>query len=43
MRSKIDLNVLRVFVTVAEKGSFIGGARALNMPASNVSRQISQL
>ena len=43
MRSKIDLNVLRVFVTVAEKGSFIGGARALNMPASNVSRQISQM
>lgn len=43
MRSKIDLNVLRVFVTVAEKGSFIGGARALNIPASNVSRQISQL
>ena len=43
MRSRIDLNVLRVFVTVAEKGSFIGGARALKMPASNVSRQISQL
>uniref|UniRef100_UPI0019125909 LysR family transcriptional regulator n=1 Tax=Klebsiella michiganensis TaxID=1134687 RepID=UPI0019125909 len=40
---KLDLNTLRVFVTVAENGSFRGGAKALQMPSSNVSRQISQL
>ena len=40
---KLDLNALRVFVTVAENGSFRGGAKALQMPSSNVSRQISQL
>ncbi|MDU4314245.1 MAG: LysR family transcriptional regulator, partial [Klebsiella michiganensis] len=40
---KVDLNALRVFVTVAETGSFSAGAKALQMPSSNVSRQISQL
>ncbi|NZC83423.1 LysR family transcriptional regulator, partial [Escherichia coli] len=40
---KLDLNALRVFVTVAENGSFRGGAKALQMPSSNVCRQISQL
>ena len=40
---KLDLNALRVFVTVAENGSFRAGAKALQMPSSNVSRQISQL
>lgn len=41
--SKLDLNALRVFVNVVENGSFSGAARALRMPSSNVSRQISQL
>ena len=40
---RLDLNALRVFVTVAENGSFSAGAKALQMPSSNVSRQISQL
>lgn len=40
---RLDLNALRVFVTVAENGSFRAGAKALQMPSSNVSRQISQL
>ena len=40
---RVDLNALRVFVTVAENGSFSAGAKALQMPSSNVSRQISQL
>ncbi|WP_145537467.1 LysR family transcriptional regulator [Yersinia kristensenii] len=43
MRANMDLNTLRVFTAVAEKGSFVGGAKALEMPTSNVSRCISQL
>ncbi len=41
--SRLDLNALRVFVKVVESGSFSAAARALRMPSSNVSRQISQL
>lgn len=43
MRAKLDLNLLRIFVAVVEQGSFVGAARALAMPTSNVSRYISQL
>ncbi len=43
MRAKLDLNLLRIFVAVVEQGSFVGAARALAMPTSNVSRAISQL
>lgn len=43
MRAKLDLNLLRIFVAVVEHGSFVGAARALAMPSSNVSRYISQL
>ncbi|CNE17027.1 LysR family transcriptional regulator [Yersinia kristensenii] len=43
MRANMDLNTLRVYTAVAEKGSFVGGAKALEMPTSNVSRCISQL
>ncbi|CAM2840916.1 LysR family transcriptional regulator [Moritella viscosa] len=39
----IDFISLRIFSLVAEKGSFIGAAKALQMPSSNVSRTISQL
>ena len=43
MRDKLDLNLLRIFVAVVEQGSFVGAARSLAMPTSNVSRYISQL
>jgi DNA-binding transcriptional LysR family regulator len=43
MSSRIDLNALRVFISVADHGSFIGAAKTLNMPSSNVSRSVSQL
>lgn len=39
----LDFNSLRIFYSVVEKGSFIGAAKALQMPSSNVSRTISQL
>lgn len=39
----MDLNALRVFVTVAEKGSFTAAANTLSMPTSNVSRAVAQL
>lgn len=39
----IDLNLLPVFLAVAEQGSFTGAATRLGMPSSNVSRAIRQL
>jgi len=39
----IDLNLLPVFLAVAEQGSFTGAATRLGMPSSNVSRSIRQL
>ncbi len=39
----MDLNALRVFVQVVAAGSFIGAAKALSMPSSNVSRAVAQL
>jgi len=38
-----DLNEIAVFVSVAQLGSFTGGARALSMPVSTVSRRIADL
>jgi DNA-binding transcriptional LysR family regulator len=43
MTRQLDLNTVRVFVAVADKGSFAGAARALSMPTSNVSRYVAQL
>jgi DNA-binding transcriptional LysR family regulator len=43
MNSKMDLNGLRIFVSVASHGSFIAAAKTLKMPSSNVSRAVSQL
>ena len=43
MRSALDFNTLKVFIAVVERGSFVGAARVLAMPTSNVSRCISQL
>lgn len=39
----LNLNALRVFVQVAECGSFSAAARALGLPTSNVSRYVAQL
>lgn len=43
MKSRLDLNTVRVFVAVVDKGSFSGAARALSLPTSNVSRYVAQL
>ena len=43
MRSALDFNTLKVFIAVVERESFVGAARVLAMPTSNVSRCISQL
>lgn len=43
MRLALDFNTLKVFTAVVERESFIGAAKVLEMPASNVSRCISQL
>ncbi|ELY2855975.1 LysR family transcriptional regulator [Cronobacter dublinensis] len=43
MRPALDFNTLKVFVAVVEKESFVGAAKVLEMPTSNVSRAISQL
>ncbi|AOR72257.1 LysR family transcriptional regulator [Burkholderia stabilis] len=43
MRSKLDLNAVRVFVSVVDEGSFAGAARVLSLPGSNVSRHVAQL
>ncbi|WP_028108102.1 LysR family transcriptional regulator [Ferrimonas futtsuensis] len=39
----MDLNQVRVFVRVAEAGSFVGAARSLGMPPTSVSRKVQQL
>lgn len=43
MRPALDFNTLKVFVAVVERESFVGAAKLLEMPTSNVSRSISQL
>ncbi|KOC89054.1 LysR family transcriptional regulator [Winslowiella iniecta] len=43
MRPALDFNSLKVFIAVVEKESFVGAAKLLEMPTSNVSRFISQL
>jgi len=43
MRPALDFNTLKVFVAVVERESFVGAAKILEMPTSNVSRCISQL
>lgn len=43
MKSRLDLNTVRVFVAVVDKGSFAGAARMLSLPTSNVSRYVAQL
>ena len=40
---QIDLNLLRIFLAVAEQGQFVGAARQLSIPTSNISRAIKQL
>ena len=39
----LDLNDVRIFCKVAEKGSLIGAAKALSLPSSTVSRRIAAL
>src|SRR5437870_5295233 len=41
--STIDLNRLRLFVRVAEAGSFTGAARLSGLPTSSVSRAVAAL
>ncbi len=43
MRSALEFNTLKVFIAVVENESFVGAAKFLEMPTSNVSRSISQL
>ncbi len=43
MIPQLNLNALRVFVQVAESGSFTAAAQALGLPTSNVSRYVAQL
>lgn len=43
MRPALDFTALKVFIAVVERESFIGASKVLEMPASNVSRCISQL
>ena len=43
MRPTLDFNALSVFIAVVEKESFVGAAKVLEIPTSNVSRCISQL
>lgn len=43
MRSALDFHTLKVFIAVVERESFVGASKVLEMPASNVSRCISQL
>ena len=40
---QVDLNLLKVFISVALQGSFAGAAKQLALPTSNVSRSIKQL
>ncbi|EKT57566.1 LysR family transcriptional regulator [Providencia sneebia] len=39
----VDLNLLKVFISVASYGNFSQAAKQLSMPTSNVSRSIKQL
>lgn len=39
----VDLNLLKVFISVASQGSFARAAQQLSMPTSNVSRSVKQL
>ena len=41
--STIDLNRVRLFVRVAEAGSFTGAARLSGLPTSSVSRAVAAL
>lgn len=43
MNPQLNLNALRIFVQVAESGSFTAAAQALGLPTSNVSRYVTQL
>lgn len=43
MRPALDFTTLKVFIAVVERDSFVGAAKLLEMPTSNVSRCISQL
>lgn len=43
MRPALDFITLKVFIAVVERESFVGAAKVLEMPTSNVSRCISQL
>ncbi|KQN56883.1 MULTISPECIES: LysR family transcriptional regulator [unclassified Erwinia] len=43
MRPALDFNTLKVFIAVVERDSFVGAAKVLEMPTSNVSRCIAQL
>jgi DNA-binding transcriptional LysR family regulator len=43
MRSTLDLNTVRVYVTVVDEQSFSGAARLLALPSSNVSRHVASL
>lgn len=39
----MDLDLIKVFAVVVERGSFSGAARELNLPVSSVSRKVSLL
>ncbi|PAJ88327.1 LysR family transcriptional regulator [Burkholderia ubonensis] len=41
--ARLNLNAVRVFATVAVKGSFTAAGRELQIPTSNVSRHVAQL
>ncbi|KVR18038.1 hypothetical protein WK11_23845 [Burkholderia ubonensis] len=41
--ARLNLNAVRVFATVAAKGSFTAAGRELQIPTSNVSRHVAQL
>ncbi|HBJ69469.1 MAG TPA: LysR family transcriptional regulator, partial [Alcaligenes faecalis] len=43
MAPQLNLNALRVFIQVAESGSFTAAAQVLDLPTSNVSRYVAQL
>ncbi|MEB3096776.1 LysR family transcriptional regulator [Achromobacter sp. D10] len=43
MRAALDLNTVRVYAAVVDEQSFAGAARALDLPASNVSRHVASL
>lgn len=39
----VNLNDINIFIKVVNAGSFIGGAKVLNMPSTTVSRKVQQL